>query len=92
MEERKEIGRVSEEERDEIKDLFDRRNGLIELAKILSPENEQLYNKLVKDMAETSEKFNQWWDRMSAKYHWESSENGHWEIDFDDCTIYLRVA
>ena len=84
MEERKEIGRVSEEERDEIKDLFDRRN--------LSPENEQLYNKLVKDMAETSEKFNQWWDRMSAKYHWESSENGHWEIDFDDCTIYLRVA
>ena len=73
MEERKEIGRVSEEERDEIKDLFDRRNGLIELAKILSPENEQLYNKLVKDMAETS-------------------ENGHWETDFDDCTIYLRVA
>lgn len=92
MEDKKEIGRVSEKERDEIKDLFDRRNGLAELAKILTVDNGDLYERLVRDLAETSQKFNQWWDDMAAKYSWETIENGHWEIDFDDCIIYLRAV
>ena len=33
---KKEVGRVTEEERDEIQQLFERRNGLTELAKILT--------------------------------------------------------
>ena len=77
------------EERDEILALFERRNGLNELAKILTAENVDLYEKLVKDMGETSTKFQNWWDTMAAKYQWESAEEGHWEINFDDCGIYL---
>lgn len=86
---KKEIGRVTETERDEIQSLFERRNGLNELAQILTVDNEDLYNRLVKDMGETSTKFQNWWNRMESKYNWESSENGNWEIDFNDCTIYL---
>lgn len=86
---KKEIGRVTEEERDEIQQLFERRNGLTELAKILSADNVELYERLIKDMGETSSKFQQWWNRMSDKYQWESAENGNWEINFNDCTIYL---
>lgn len=83
------VGQVTPEERNEIKTLFERRNGLNELAKILTSDNTDLYEKLVKDIGETSTKFQNWWNRMSQKYQWESSENGNWEINFDTCEIFL---
>lgn len=83
------IGHVTVEEKNEIQSLFERRNGLNELAKIVTADNTELYEKLVKDMGETGTKFQNWWDRMSQKYQWESSENGNWEINFDTCEITL---
>ena len=83
------IGRVTEEEKNEIQALFERRNGLNELSQILTIENEALYEKLVKDLGETGAKFQNWWNRMGEKYNWESVEGGNWEIDFDTCNIYL---
>lgn len=83
------IGHVTEEEKKEIQTLFERRNGLNELAKILTAENEALYEKLIKDMGETGLKFQNWWIRMGEKYQWESIEGGNWEIDFDTSEIYL---
>lgn len=89
---RKKIGQVTEEEKNEIQQLFERRNGLNELSKILTADNTELYEKLVKDMGETGTKFQNWWDQMAAKYQWESTENGHWEINFDTCEIFLVTA
>ena len=83
------VGQVTPEERTEIQTLFERRNGLNELAKILTEENAELYEKLVKDLGETGTKFQNWWDRMAGKYQWESAEDGHWEINFDTCEIFL---
>ncbi len=77
------------EERDEIKRLFERRNGLEELARIVTIDNDELYEKVVKDMGETKVNFQSWWDRMSSKYHWESSAEGHWEIEFESCEVFL---
>ena len=88
---RKVVGQVTIEERNEIQQLFERRNGLNELAKILTADNHKLYEKLVKDMGETGTKFQSWWDRMGEKYQWESIEGGNWEINFDTCEIYLVV-
>lgn len=86
---KKKVGKVTTEERDAIQVLFERRNGLNELAKIVTPNNEILYEKLIKDLGETSSKFQNWWNRMGEKYNWESAEGGNWEIDFDTCNIYL---
>lgn len=83
------VGTVTTEEKNEIQQLFERRNGLNELAKILSVDNAELYEKLVKDLGETKTKFQAWWNRMSSKYQWESIEEGNWEINFDTCEIYL---
>ena len=83
------VGQVSESERDEIRQLFERRNGLNELAKILTADNQDLYEKLITDLGETSTKFQNWWDSNSAKYQWKSVENGNLEIDFATCEIYL---
>ena len=89
---KKVVGQVTVEEKNEIQTLFERRNGLNELAKIVTAENTELYEKLVKDMGETSSKFQSWWDTMAQKYQWESAENGNWEINFETCEIYLVVA
>ena len=83
------VGKVTEEEKNEILSLFERRNGFIELAKILMVEHETLYEKLVRDLGNTGLKFQKWWDIMAAKYQWESHENGNWEINFETCEIYL---
>lgn len=54
------IGHVSAEERDEIRRLFERRNGLNELAKIVTADNAELYEKLVTDMGKTQSLFQSW--------------------------------
>ena len=86
---KKPIGIVTPEERNEIQTLFERRNGLNELANILTVDNTELYEKLVKDLGETGTKFQNWWDRMAEQYQWESVDGSNWEIDFDSCIIYL---
>ena len=88
---KKVVGQVSELEKREIQILFERRNGLNELAKILTADNTELYERLIKDLGETSIKFQKWWNQMSEKYQWESIDGGNWEIDFDTCEIYLRT-
>lgn len=83
------VGSVTSEEKVFIQQLFERKNGLNELAKIITSENNELYEKVVKDLCETSSKFQKWWDDMNAKYSWQSEQNGHWEIDFESNNIYL---
>lgn len=91
MEIKKLVGKVTPEEKAEIQNLFERKNGLLELAKILTVENGDLYEKLVKDIGETSTKFQKWWDEKSKKYKWDSDPNGNWEIDFQTCEITLVI-
>ena len=86
---KKNVGKISTAERDEIKNLFTRRKGLAELVKILDKDNIDLYEKVIADLTETGAAFDAWWDSMFEKYQWESAENGNWEIDFNDCSIYL---
>ena len=86
---RKIVGKVTAEEKNEIQTLFERRNGLNELAKIVTSDNNELYERLVKDLGETGTKFQNWWNRKGEKYQWESIDGSNWEIDFDTCNIYL---
>lgn len=83
------VGKVSEEEKKAIQTLFERKNGLQELARILTSDNNDLYEKVVKDLGETGMKFQGWWDTMAEKYAWEKAENGSWSIDFETNEITL---
>jgi len=85
------IGKVSESEKAEIQHLYERKNGLIELSRIISNGDDSLYEKVIKDLGETSTRFQNWWNETSSKYQWESVDNGHWEINFDTCEVYLII-
>lgn len=91
MESRKIVGRVTLEETNEIRTLFERKNALAELAKIISADNTQLYEKLIKDVGETGTKFQSWWDAKSKHYGWESHPNGNWEVNFETGDITLII-
>ncbi len=91
MEISKIVGKVTPEEVKEIQSLFERKNGLTELAKVVSADNVELYEKLVKDMGETGLKFQAWWDEKSKQYGWESSPKGNWEVNFQTGDITLIV-
>ena len=90
------VGKVTPEEKEEIKELFERKNGLIELTKSLADSNQKsfaegpLYNKLIKDMGETSTRFQKWWDDKSKKYKWTGKEGHSWQINFETCEIFLK--
>ena len=86
------VGQVTPEERDEIQALFERRNGLNELAKILTADNTELYERLVKDLGVTNSKFQTWWSNKADKYQWEATEKGNWEINFQTCEITLVAS
>lgn len=93
METRKIVGKVTLDEVKEIQALFERKNGLTELAKVVSSDNTELYEKLVRDMGETGTRFQKWWDDKSKQYGWERNAKGSWEVDFltGDITLIINV-
>ena len=90
------VGKVTPKERDEILALFERKNGLTELAHSLAESDDEVlknsyfYEKLVADMGNTVTKYQQWWDRRVKQYQWEDVYGYVWEINFDTCQVYLR--
>ena len=76
------VGQVTVEEKNGIQMLFERRNGLNELAKRVTADNTELYENLVMVLGETGNKFQNWWDRISDKYYWVSVANGKCEFFF----------
>lgn len=79
---------LTKEETEEIKDIFERRVSLENLSKIVDPENEKLYEKLVSDYGKVLLAFNTWWEEKSQKYQWKGQE---WAIDFQTNEVYITV-
>lgn len=87
------VGKVSVEEMDEIKSLYERKNGLIEIIKAIPDINgndsSALYEKIVQDMATTNAKYSKWFEEKSKKYNWENIENHNWEVNFASCEVFI---
>lgn len=90
------VGKVTPAERDEIRFLFERKNGLIELFRSLTTlstdelAKSPLYERLVSDIGDVSTRFQRWWDDMSVQYSWKRLPDYRWEINFDSCEVYLH--
>jgi CXXX repeat modification system protein len=89
------VGKVTDEERKEIKALFYRKASLEELFKTLltsqiEVKNNEIYEKLVKDYGDTTFAFQNWWTERSNQYTWESKDGGNWTINFETGDIILN--
>ena len=74
------IWKLSEEDLDDIQDLFEKKMALENLTKIIDAKDSELYEKLVKDYGKTLHEYNNWWEVTSKKYNWEGS---NWWINFE---------
>lgn len=89
------VGHVTEEEKQIIEKLFERKLALGELMQtICSPsfaieEKDNAYERIVNDMGKTTLEFNAWWDDKASKYKWKSCANRHWHIDFATNEIFI---
>lgn len=88
-------GKVSADERDEIRRLFQRKNALVELfgslGRLDDTVSTKLYEKIVADMGVTSSEFHAWWERKAREHAWQFANGGNWRIDFDTCEVFLVV-
>jgi CXXX repeat modification system protein len=83
------VGKVASEEMQEIRRLFERRNGLVELFRCLTQDEDCLYEKVVQDLGATTTAIQKWWDAKSRKYGWRGRPDGQWEISFETAEVYL---
>jgi len=91
---RKPVGQVTTEERDQIRDLHLRRSGLSELfASLAGGDGAALqgpvYDRLVHDMGAATLAFQGWWDATARRYGWERVDGHSWQIDFETCHVFL---
>ena len=90
------VGKVSLKERDEIRTLFERRSGLLELVQSLAQngsgllDNTVFYEKVIADLGRTKTRFQKWWDDKAKAYGWQGKPGWQWSIDFDTCQISLN--
>lgn len=89
------LGVVTEDEKEEILKIYERRLALNEVFMTISNPSieestkEELYQKVIADLGQTKLKFDLWWQNISTKYKWKIKENGQWQIDFENREIYL---
>lgn len=64
------VGQVTEDEKNIILDLYEKKTALENLTRIINPDNESMYNKMIKDYGKVVISFNDWWRTMQVKYNW----------------------
>lgn len=71
---------LTQDEVSEIRDLYEKKLALENLAKILSPEeNKGMYERLVVDYGATVRRFNDWWDKTFQSHQMPA---GNYGVDF----------
>ena len=80
------IWKLTEDEKKEIQQLFEKRIALENLVNIIDPKNEDLYDKIITDYGKTMENFQNWWSAMGKKYEWEGQ---NWTVNFDTNEVSL---
>ena len=77
---------ILEIEKEKFYDLFEKRNALINLEKIIDSSN-VLYRRIRINLIETTKAEERWWNEIAEKYNLKL-ENEKWIINFKDNTLF----
>lgn len=89
------VGSVTEEEKNEILVLFERKLGIEELAFTLESDllsndkKEFMQDKMISELGKVKLNIQAWWKKMYEKYRWKSIDGCEWHIDFQTCEIHI---
>lgn len=88
----KELGVITDDEKNEIYRLYKRKGALIELVSSVGvKENEELYERVLNDLSEANESMGRWWNSVSEKYSWKYDPSDKWVVDFSRNTVSLMT-
>lgn len=82
------VGKITEEEKVNIRSLNNHKVGLEELLLIL-PSDSTLYSVAKEDLEATVQKYREWWKVHSEKYKWERGQ-GEWIVLFRTNEIVIE--
>jgi CXXX repeat modification system protein len=90
---REKVGYVTEQEKEELRKMFERKVALQEIMPSLNPEIcgdiDGLYEKVINDLISTNKSFQLWWKDKAIQYNWKAVEGGNWKIDFETNEVFL---
>lgn len=86
---RKIVGKVTEDEKNIIKSINNHKRSLEELLLILQ-KGDDVYKKVISELDETKQKYQEWWNLNYQKYHWEKGNN-EWTILFETNEIVIDL-
>lgn|GEM_PF-6938229 len=81
------LGTITQDERDQIKRIYMRKMALVELVSSLGNTNNDLYEKVLADLAQAAESMESWWDAVQSKYGWKVAPGAKWYADFQKCQV-----
>ena len=84
----KKVGEVLESEKQIIYDLYEKRNALVNLLKILD-DTDKMWNDAVNILEFTRNKEKEWWKEKEQKYKWYGETDKSWVINFRTNEIFL---
>ena len=75
-------------EKVEFLDLYTRKLGLYELIRLINiAQNEELYNRILMDIGETTRKYDSQWQLIKKKYNYLTYPDKDLNIDYDNGTV-----
>jgi CXXX repeat modification system protein len=89
------IGKITESEKEEINQLYLKKTALMELLygikniKRFDENIDELYEKVVKDLGETTEQYTNWFASKKEKYQWETHANYSFTVLFKTNEVAL---
>ncbi len=84
------IYKLTDEEASTIRDIFEKKLALENLAKIISPsENNEMYERLISDYGATMREFNDWWSSTIAAHHLPPD---NYAVDFIEKQLIQQAA
>lgn len=88
------LGRIRENERDEIQALNYKKGTLLTLFRSLAltsqAVNEDLYCRLVSDMTAVQGQMDEWFRKKATEYGWRGGQGLRWMVDFEECEVVLE--
>jgi len=88
------IGKVTYQESDEIKKLYQRKSSLEELIQSFVNYSKEeldasgLYERMITDYTTVRTDYQTWWDRKASLYRWSKGLSDKYQINFDTCEIF----
>lgn len=81
--------KVSNIEGEEIRGIYSHLSSLKELEYLINPDHGEVYDRYIKDLNDTNNAYQSWWEKITLKYHLPVNDNRKWEFNFRTNKIYL---